>query len=1025
MARVPRTAIYLDMGVRIEAGRTGPARLIDGSQFDKPSTLERALDQTFYEPDTRLSQTPMPSSILQEHYQLERRLGEGSYGTAFLCSVRHQGRGIVIKLPNELLRDDVRTEENLFPLTIQNALLPRAETPEYRESMRLSVYEMRHECHIAELVLEPPYLRAIRLRMFCEETVRDRQREARPDQLSLAATTMLDGLLSNAKQYQGTMVHIVGSRLKQMTPARYHRACMTLCLHRTHPGFYHIHSVLHMDPTIPALISQRANGSLGDLLARAFRGDQEPDLQALFTFRRQRNGTHWMPPPMWLMIATQLSSAMQFLHECTPISHLDLKPGNILYICPTGQETRAGIRCLISDFGMCARHSERIPRKESYPEAMLVRLMGSVPFVPPTEKAYPLWFTGGATAKHLSCYQFMATLVDLLLIPHATEQDPSRFAQIEQLRKEPNGFVTNSLHAHIANLYHGYFPGIYHDLNRRWVSEHDPSAAPFYHLFRGVYEHVGDPELMLRDFAAFTGSIRKAFVAETAQKDYGEDIRRGLDASVTKFREEQSAIAEISAHMLANALFSEEKEAIVHGRAPSQPSSNCADRELQLANYVQSDVVVYNWKDVPNPQPVARPPIAYPQASRDPPPPPPASPYVMALSEGHLQVLAATEKANVVLERRRVKLNARLRDFKRQVEEAQRRAAAEGEAAQQRAAAQQQRRAAAPPPPPTNTTTREDDDRRRMPPPSTLRPQQPLLNPDEEFWHDMPTVFRPSHHHQPPPAAALLGQQQQQEQGEGGGGQSSRSSSSSGHPRPLPPNIIIPQARAGMHGLVVRPVIRAPSGPPPQRGRGASRRPNHQPPQQQQRAPARPPPPPPDNAPFGAAAPPPNDNNNNGVIDDGNGGDDILNDNALLENADLSGLDDLDFFGEPVPSPDKQKASAFLSSSTPGSLRTFGRHFLDDNDDLEFPPPYDGGPSIRLSSASSGGAAAAGGAATTNNDVADAFIIAFHERVFGPLRRNGGAAPPRASQQKEPDLGLSPSMLRSLDAIIGSGAAPI
>ena len=230
----------------------------------------------------------------------------------------------MIKLPNELLRDDVRDETASYPQSIQNTLLPPARTPEYQQKMKMAGYEMRHECHIAELVLEPPYLRAIRLRLYCEETVRSQHPEAPPDQQSLAATTMLDGLLSDAVQYKGTMVHIVGGRLKHMTPARYHRACMTLCLHWTHPGFYHIHPVLHMDPTLPALVSQRANSSLAELLALAF-SDTKPELRALLTFRKERTGPHCIPPPMWLMIATQLSPAMQFMHECAPISHLDLK----------------------------------------------------------------------------------------------------------------------------------------------------------------------------------------------------------------------------------------------------------------------------------------------------------------------------------------------------------------------------------------------------------------------------------------------------------------------------------------------------------------------------------------------------------------------------------------------------------------------------------------------------------------------------------------------------------------------------
>ena len=119
---------------------------------------------------------------------------------------------------------------------------------------------------------------------------------------------------------------------------------------------------------------------------------------------------------------------------------------------------------------------------------------------------------------------------------------------------------------------------------------------------------------MLRDFAAFTGSIRAALAAETVHKDYGGGIRVALDERVAQFCEEQSAIAEASPHMLASALSLEEKEALARGQAPSQPSSYCTDRELQLANYVKSDAVVYNFQAIQPVQKAAPPPDRVPAA---------------------------------------------------------------------------------------------------------------------------------------------------------------------------------------------------------------------------------------------------------------------------------------------------------------------------------------------------------------------------------------------------------------------------
>ncbi len=166
-----------------------------------------------------------------------------------------------------------------------------------------------------------------------------------------------------------------------------------------------MHIVHHFDPLIPAIISETAHGDLRGLQKKCTNDDLEwltIDMKTL------------VPPALWIRIAAQLTSALDYILCHSPLVHADLKPGNIFYqLAPNTNPANEpiGLRCMIADYGIC-------PPKDM-PITQISRFCGTVEYNPPaydwalwTDAARPVYST-----THLSVYQWATTILDLLSAP--------------------------------------------------------------------------------------------------------------------------------------------------------------------------------------------------------------------------------------------------------------------------------------------------------------------------------------------------------------------------------------------------------------------------------------------------------------------------------------------------------------------------------------------------------------------------------------------------------------------------------
>ena len=205
---------------------------------------------------------------------------------------------------------------------------------------------MVDEALIAEVMLDPPLLRIMRARA-------QQRAEGKPP----------DVICSMAKADRVWRAQWVGTPLSRATPAEYLRVQAARLARQTHFGFWFMHRVLHLERSVPALFSEYADGSLRDLKQR-IESASVPGVRRLLRLSTARSGEGgsssglWCvvvplstllstlflstllsfratygrcPPPLWLQIAYQLTRAMTYIRECTPLAHVDLKPDNVLF----------------------------------------------------------------------------------------------------------------------------------------------------------------------------------------------------------------------------------------------------------------------------------------------------------------------------------------------------------------------------------------------------------------------------------------------------------------------------------------------------------------------------------------------------------------------------------------------------------------------------------------------------------------------------------------------------------------------
>ena len=291
--------------------------------------------------------------------ELGKVLGQGSYGVTYTCIIKK--RGMVIKFnPEHEVRikrvhkadtesdqatkneDDDKNKEDKATKTVFafNQLDP--------ETLRDIYDEYREEFSNFERIMEPASFK---------KYTRDQERWVTWDGVSPEA---------NRRQY---------NELKR-----------DLELFQAHPGYEHMHKLLHFDTkdNISFILSERCDDSLENLM------EKHCD-ESIHEFKPAADGS---PSKLWLLLAEHLTYATLFMQE-RGLVNVDIKPSNILYVDRGGQK-----HFMISDYGMCSE-SDYIPKST---DPYKLRLRGNN-YYNPHEDVRELM-----TSKLISVFQVAVTL---------------------------------------------------------------------------------------------------------------------------------------------------------------------------------------------------------------------------------------------------------------------------------------------------------------------------------------------------------------------------------------------------------------------------------------------------------------------------------------------------------------------------------------------------------------------------------------------------------------------------------------
>ena len=190
-----------------------------------------------------------------------------------------------------------------------------------------------------------------------------------------------------------------GAAPKPMSRFDYHSLQCELHDMHLHEGYRHIHHFVHYDAHIPALFSERADGSLHDIQKAIIHGKHGPRWNLTLLLNTAS------PPLLWVSIAYQMTLAVDFLNTTVEWSHLDIKPNNILYKLHPGTATNPQIHCMLSDFGI-GNASNAIIHSD--------HTGGTSIYMPPIHIIDSKWTPHQCTYATLSQFELAVTLLDML-----------------------------------------------------------------------------------------------------------------------------------------------------------------------------------------------------------------------------------------------------------------------------------------------------------------------------------------------------------------------------------------------------------------------------------------------------------------------------------------------------------------------------------------------------------------------------------------------------------------------------------
>lgn len=314
-----------------------------------------------------LDLTQMPVNVLEEVQILNanKPLGKGTYGIAFACLWRNQK--FVIKLSTTMYNSKLIEIDNDGKLQL---VYQQQQTQREKKIVQECVEDLEMDCQYFDILCEPSTLYQVLQNPSAQYSARAASsKEDMPynddEDFFLKQEAKKPPPREDDKTILST-IHETLQNIERIPPlkASYkltHLRDPKLVLQilkeaqtmKQHPGYHHIHKILHFDRDIPCVISEICDGSVNELNktytaneARAYFGHFHNVMKYGSSIRQS------VMSKEWLSLAYQVGQALLYM-ESRGLAHLDIKMDNIFYKhIPFGKH--GAFTYYLSDFGLCA-----------------------------------------------------------------------------------------------------------------------------------------------------------------------------------------------------------------------------------------------------------------------------------------------------------------------------------------------------------------------------------------------------------------------------------------------------------------------------------------------------------------------------------------------------------------------------------------------------------------------------------------------------------------------------------------------
>ena len=287
-----------------EVGKRGEAG--EEEVTDRLRSMSMVLNKDVPE-DGYIEQKEVLSEDLRERLFFKQQLGHGSFGTAYRAHLKdeigHFGRDLVVKIPNIYFQTRMVSfvyPDFSLPSLMEWNYVPRLHYGALKEGRG----NLKEEYENALLILAPYY--------HTNDPVRNK----------------LD------RHYN----------LKRMSGSEFNELKREALAIRSHPGYVHIHKIIHFDSEIGFIFSEQCDGDLHSInWAVASKGSHELIFPGMNT--EQFNDK----------VLMDMTNAVDYLLNVVHVAQLDFKPGNILYKVTKSFNSAHVIKIdfVVSDFGIC------------------------------------------------------------------------------------------------------------------------------------------------------------------------------------------------------------------------------------------------------------------------------------------------------------------------------------------------------------------------------------------------------------------------------------------------------------------------------------------------------------------------------------------------------------------------------------------------------------------------------------------------------------------------------------------------